>query len=188
MALWRIPLLGALLVLLAVCGVALAAKSYPDPRGDVKGGGGPDIASVTLSNSASVVTFRVRFAGSPPLQVSLREKWVDMLLIGIDVPPIGPSPVTPGGEWLGADFALGTHGPSETGQLVRIGKKRSAPPLRFKIVTTGRTLVFSIPRRALGNPGWFRFNLAAAREGESEAAGGGVDVAPGRGTFRYVLS
>lgn len=111
-----------------------------------------------------------------------------MLLIGVDVPPLGPPPSTPGGEWAGADFALGAHGRSVTGQLVRLGKKHSAPPLRFTIVTRGRTLSFSIPRRALGNPQWFRFSVAAAREGETRASGGGFDVAPEHGTFRYDLS
>lgn len=177
-----------LLLLAAVCGVALAAKTYADPVGDVKGGGGPDVTSVTLSNTASTLTFHVRFASAPPLRLSTPERWVDMLLIGIDVPPLGPPPVASGGEWPGVDFALGTHGPSRTGQLVRLGKKPSAPPTRFKIVTRGRTLSFSIPRRALGSPRWFAFNIAAAREGESQADDGGLDVAPKQGTFRYRLS
>ena len=186
----RRPLLSVLLLLpaAAICGIALAAKTYADPVGDVRGGAGPDVTSLTVSNTASTLTFRVRFASAPPLGLSTRGKWVDMLLIGIDVPPLGPPPSTPGGEWLGADFAMGTHGPSETGQLVRLGKKRSAPPIRFKIVTRGRTLSFSIPRRALGSPRWFTFNVAAAREGESQASGGGFDLAPGRGTFRYQSS
>ena len=188
MVLRRIPLLGVLLLLLlAVCGVALAAKTFTDPVGDVRGGAGPDVVAVTLSNTASTLTFRVRFASAPPLRLSTRGKWVDMLLIGIDVPPLGPPPTRPGGEWRGADFALGTHGPSKTGLLVRLGKNRSARPIRFRIVTRGRTLSFSIPRRALGSPRWFAFNVAAAREGESEASGGGFDVAPGHGTFRYRL-
>lgn len=186
----RIPLLSTLLLVsaAAICGVAAAAKTYPDPIGDPTGGAAPDVAAVTVSNTASTLTFRVRFASAPPLRLSTREKWVDMLLIGIDVPPLGPPPSIPGGEWLGADFALGTHGPSKTGQLVRLGKKHSAPPLRFKIVTRGRTLSFSVPRRALGNPHWFTFSVAAAREGESQASSGGFDVAPRHATFRYQLS
>lgn len=184
----RISLLGALLLPAAFCGVALAATAYPDPIGDVQGGAGPDVVAVTISNTASHLTFHVRFAGGPPLRLNAREKWVDMLLIGIDVPPLGPPPSTPGGEWRGADFALGAHGPAGTGLLVRLGEKRSAAPLRFEIVTHGRTLSFSIPRRALGSPRWFRFNVAAAREGESRARDGGFDVAPGHGTFRYRLS
>ena len=189
MALRRVPLLGVLLVVVAsICGVALAAKNYPDKVGDVKGGGGPDIASVTVSNTASTLTFRVRFVSAPPLRVNTREKWVDMVLIGVDVPPLGPRPSIPGGEWPGVDFALGTHGPWGTGMLVRLGEKRSGPPVRIKMVTSGRTLSFTVPRRALGNPRWLTFNVAAAREGESETTGGGLDVAPQRGTFRYVLS
>jgi hypothetical protein len=190
MVLRRIPLLTStlLLSLLAICGVALGAKAFSDPAGDVQGGSGPDVVGVKLSNTASTLTFRVRFASAPPLRVSTREKWVDMLLIGLDVPPLGPPPVRSGGEWRGADFALGTHGPSRTGQLVRLGKKHSAPPIRFKVVTRGRTLSFSIPLRALGQPRWFSFNVAAAREGETQAGGGGFDMAPRHGTFRYRLS
>jgi hypothetical protein len=184
----RVPLVGALLlVVAAICGVALAARSYPDSVGDVKRGAGPDITSVRLSNTASKLTFRVRFASAPPLRLSTREKWVDMLLIGIDVPPLGPRPMMPGGEWLGADYALGTHGPSTIGQLVRLGNQ-VAPPIRFTVVTSGRDLVLSVPRRSLGNPLWFRFNVVAAREGESQDADGGFDVAPQRGTFLYRLS
>ncbi len=193
MALRRSALLGVSLfaVLLLICGVALAAKSYPDGVGDVKGGAGPDIASVTVSNTKTDVTFGVRFAKAPPLRVSQREGWTDMLLIGIDVPPLGPPPIIPGGEWPGANFAVGTHGPSKTGLMVRLGQGipvESRQVARFTIVTHGSTLTFSIPRRALGNPAWFTFSVAAAREGKEEATGGGVDLAPARGTFRYGLT
>lgn len=184
----RRSLLFSVLLLLPgalICGAVLAAKTYSDPVGDVKGGTGPDVTAVAISNTASTVTFRVRFADAPPLRVHPRGRWVDMLLIGIDVPPLGPSPVTSGGEWRGADFAVGTHGPSRTGRLVRLGKDHSAPPLRIKIDTRGRIVSFSIPRAALGNPRWFAFSVAAAREGETDARGGGFDVAPARATFRY---
>jgi hypothetical protein len=113
-----------------------------------------------------------------------------MLLIGIDVPPLGPRPIIPGGEWPGANFAVGTHGPSKTGLMVRLGQKIPAESrlvARFTILTSGSTLTFSIPRRALGNPAWFTFSVAAAREMEEGATGGGVDSAPARGTFRYAL-
>jgi len=185
----RFAVIGALVLALAgICRVALAGKSFTDPVGDVKGGAGPDVTSITLSNTPSTITFHLRFASAPPLRVSTPGKWVDMLLIGIDVPPLGALPVAPGGEWAGADFALGTHGPSKTGLLVRLGKKPSAPTTRFKIVTRGRTLSFSIPRHTIGSPRWFVFSVAAAREGDSRANGGGLDIAPGRGVFRYRLS
>ena len=180
--------LSSVLLLLALCSPALAAQQYRDPVGDVKGGAGPDLVAVTLSNTASTLTFRVRFAHAPPLRVSQQEKWVDMLLIGIDVPPLGPPPVTAGGEWPGMNFALGTHGPSATGLLVRPGSMHGAPPVRFKIVRSGATLSFSIPRRPLGGARTLAFSVAAAREGESPSTGGGFDVAPGRGTFRYRFS
>jgi hypothetical protein len=193
MSLRRYGLFGASLVavLLLVCGAALAAKtakSYPDRVGDVKGGPGPDIASVMLSNTTTKVTFRIRFAKAPPLRVNERKGWIDMLLVGVDVPPLGPRPIVPGGEWRGANFAMGAHGPSKTGLLVRLGKGVSRQVARFKIVTSGSTLTFSIPRRALGSPAWFIFTVAAAREMNDESTGGGVDIAPARGTFRYTLT
>jgi len=187
MDLRRVPLLAALLLVasFAICGSALAATVYRDRAGDAKGA--PDVTWIRLSNTASAITFRVRFASAPPLRLDRREGWVDMLLIGIDVPPLGPRPRAPGGEWPGADFALGTHGPSRVGQLVQLAKKRAAPVTTFTIEAGGRTLNFSIPRRALGSPRWFTFSLAAAREGTAEKSGG-VDVVPQRGTYRYRLA
>jgi hypothetical protein len=172
--------------LLLTSSAALASHSYPDRLGDVKGGGGPDIASIAVSNTKTTVTFRVRFAKAPPLRLSTREQWIDMLLIGLDVPPFGPSGI-PGGEWNGANFALGTHGPSKTGLLVRLGEGRR-PPARFAIVTTGPTLTFSVARRALGNPAAFSFTVAAGREMMDESSSGGSDFAPARGSFRYALT
>lgn len=184
----RPTLLGAsLLVPLLVCGVAFGAHSYSDRIGDVKGGRGPDITSIAVSNTKTAVTFRVRFASAPPLRLSTHDGWVDMLLIGVDVPPLGPRPSIPGGPWLGANFFLGTHGPSKTGVMVRLGQGENRRAASFKIVTVGSTLTFSVPRRALGSPAWFTFTVAAAREMAKEATGGGVDVAPNRGTLRYAL-
>jgi hypothetical protein len=181
---------GALATVGLLCGVATAAKTYPDRPGDVTGGSGPDIVSVRVSSTAASITFRVRFAHAPPLRVSARGGWVDMLLVGIDVPPLGPRPSAPGGEWPGADFALGTHGPSTTGRLVRLGD--GMPPSAWqvatvRIATRGSTVTLSIPRRVLGSPGWFTFAAAAARE-RQRASGGGVDLVPGRGAYRYTLS
>lgn len=180
----------ALAVAAAVtAGSAPAARTYPDRLGDVRGGAGPDVTSVTVSNTRTVVTFVFRFAKAPPLRVNVRERWVDMLLVGLDVPPLGPAPL-PDGEWRGADFAAGTHGPATTAVLVRLPGApagRSRVVTRFAVVTKGSTLRCTIARRALSNPAWFAFQVAAAREGEGEG-GGGVDFAPARGTFRYALT
>lgn len=168
-----------------VGGSASAARSYTDRVGDPDGPA-PDIASATVSNTRTKLTFRIRFATTPPLDVSESEGWVDMLLIGVDVPPLGKKPI-PGGDWRGANYALATHGPSPTGYLVRVGP--NIPPAsgivaRFKVLTRGRTVTFSVARRALGNPAWFRFLVAAGREME---AGGGSDFAPDSGTYRYAF-
>lgn len=181
---------GAGLIVLLTCGSALAARSFGDPAGDARPG--PDVRAVEVSNTATTVTFHVRFARTPPLRVNASKGWIDMLLIGIDVPPIGPPPVSPGGPWRGADLWFGTHGPSRTGVLVEVpatpGTEREAT--RFPIVATGATLRLTIPRSALGAGTWLRFSVAAAREwGEGdEPAGAEPDVVPDRGTSRYVLT
>lgn len=179
-------LLGAVLL---ACGTASATTRYPDRPGDVEAGTGPDMTSMTVSNSRTTITFRFRFATAPPLRVGQAGMWVDMLLVAVDVPPLGPPPASPGGEWRGADFAFGTHGPSKTGMLVRLGQGASRVVTRFEVVTRGSTLTFSIPRRSLGSPAWFAFSAAAAREAAVEpAAGAAPDLVPARGTYRYTLT
>lgn len=185
---YALPVAASVAALFLVSGVAFAATRYPDRVGDVQGRVGPDLAAITISNTTTAVTFRVRFGKAPPLRVSSRDGWVDMLLIGIDVPPLGPRPTAPGGEWRGADFALGTHGPSRTGVLVRLGRGVNRRVERFKIVTSGSTLTFSVPRTALGNPAWFTFSVAAAREMDDEPSDRGVDAVPARGTLPYTLT
>ena len=178
----------AMLALLLLCGAALAASIYSDPAGDATLG--PDVRSVTVSNTSTDVTFRIRFATAPALRVSQRGRWIDMLLVGIDVPPLGPRPI-PDGDWLGANFAAGFHGPAKTGVLMRLGKGSQKVVARFPVVTRGTTVTFSIPRRALRSPTWFAFEMAAAREWNDESmvpAGAKPDFAPARGTFRYTLA
>jgi len=177
--------LGAVLIaaVAAACGGRSWPAGYGDPVGDVDHG--PDLASVRVSNTDADVSFAVRFASEPPLRVDEGEGWVDMLLIGIDVPPLGPEPVAPGGEWRGADFALGMHDTAKTGMLVRLGGGKVAD---LDVVSSGSRLTFSVPRAALGDPEWFTFTVAAARESGDEASGGGFDIAPAHGTLRYTLA
>ena len=164
---------------------ALGARPYADPRGDASPG--PDIHTVAVSTQRAEITFRIGFTARPPLRVGHRDGWVDMLLVGIDVPPLGRPPI-PGGEWRGANLAAGVHGPAKAGLLVRLDKGSRGVVARFAVVTRGATVTFSVPRRALGNPPWFAFQIAAAREWNDERAapsGATPDYAPSRGTFRY---
>lgn len=172
--------LAAILSVAAGCGGG-SASTYRDRVGDVKGADGPDIASVTVSDTATSVRFRVRFAAAPPLAASTSEEWVDMLLIGIDVPPLGPAPAPSG--WRGADYFVGLHGAQTAVRLAKLG----SPGLDvLPAAVDGDTLSFSIPRSALGSPEWFEFSVAAGRETEREGEGS-EDYAPGDGTFRYRL-
>lgn len=188
----RALLAGTVLLILALGGgTASGATRYPDRMGDVQPGAGPDVVWLRLSDTKTSVRLVVRFAQAPPLRVGRDEGWIDMLLVGIDVPPLGPPPRAPGGVWLGADYAAGVHGPSRRGQAVRLAAnvpEASRLVARFDVVTSGSTLSFSIPRRALGDPAWFRFSVVAGREATERPAGGAPDVVPARGTLRYVLA
>ena len=187
----RLKIATVLLALAAGIGVATApaATSFPDPVGDVEGGPGPDIASISVSHTHSTVTFRFRFTKAPPLGISAREGWVDMLLIGIDVPPRSLKR-TPNG-WMGLDFYAGLHGTENTAIVVKASPTKPSQPrkvvARPKVTVSGRTLSFSVRRAALGNPSWVEFVAAAGREMSDPGRSGGSDEAPNRGTFHYKL-
>lgn len=186
-ALRAVGVLGAV-ALIAGVSAAGAATTYRDRVGDVKGAAaGPDLVSITVSHTAKTVTFRIRFAKAPPLRWSTAGKWVDMILLGIDVPPLGPRP-TPTG-WPGVDYFLGAHGAQKTVVLVKPGTRSGTPSKRlglYPLAVEGATLSFTVPRARIGSPGWFAFSVAAARE--VEGAGGSEDYAPASGTFRYRLT
>lgn len=179
----RRALLAASAAFAVVATAALAGTTYGDPVGDVGGSAGPDLASISVSNTQKAITFRFRFAKAPPLRVSQKEKWVDMLLVLVDVPPFGMRKLPSG--YIGADYYLGTHGPSTTGSLVRAKTRtRVAIPAR----TVGATLTLTTTRRQLGDPARFRFVVAAGRETEDEDSDGRADFAPATGAFRYRLT
>jgi len=169
------------LVIVATAGAGTAVRRYSDVAGDVSGAG-PDITSVVVSHGIKRVTFTVRFAAAPPLGLSATEKWVDMLLVGIDVPPLGPTPVP--SSWRGVDYYFGLHG-NDTGVALfaRSGVRKFT---RLTVVVRGASLTVSVPRSRLGNPKWFGFTVAAGREAEVETEGS-ADYAPAKGVFRYVL-
>lgn len=170
-------------------GSAPAATAFPDPVGDVQGGAGPDITSIAVSHTASTVTFRFRFASAPPLGLSAREGWVDMLLVGIDVPPRSLKRGAHG--WSGLDDYAGLHGAEKTAMVVKTSPTKPSQPSRVlarpRVTVSGRTLSFSISRDSLGDPAWIEFVVAAGRETSDQANGGGSDEAPQRGTFHYPL-
>jgi hypothetical protein len=170
------------LALLGGCGGGGAASRFRDSVGDVKGADGPDLALVTVSHDDTSVGFSVRFAKAPPLGASAAEEWVDMLLIGIDVPPIGLDP-TPTG-WRGVDYVLGLHGP----QTEVVFRKMSSTGVdRLPLDVEDDTLSFSVLRAELGDPARFKFTVAAGREAE-DVEQGSEDYAPAEGTFAYELA
>jgi hypothetical protein len=184
----RRPLTIAAGALLALClavaaGATTAPKTFRDPARDVIGGSGPDIVAVTVSHTATAVTFRVRFASAPPLRVSTARNWVDMLLVGVDVPPLGPAPTA--SSWAGVNYYFGLHAVDPVARFRVMGSQ--AKPIRLPTVIRGATVTVTVPRARLGSPRWFAFNVAAARETDVETEGS-ADLAPATGSFRYVLA
>ena len=112
---------------------AVAATIFRDAAGDVKGGAGPDLTSLSVSHTATAVTFRLRFAQAPPLGVSA-EGWVDMLLVGIDTPPRSLSR-TPRG-WYGLDYYAGLHGAEQTAVLVRSAVTKPGSTCDMPVIST----------------------------------------------------
>lgn len=168
--------------------VAGAGPGLVDPVGDVRGGAGPDLTLVSVSRTATLVTLRFRFAKAPPLGTSVEGRWVDMLLVGVDVPPRSLAR-TPYG-WTGLDYYAGLHGRDRTAMVVKTSPIRPSQHTvlaRPKVTVSGRTLGFSIGRKTLGNPAWIELVVAAGRETSGQAGGGGSDEAPDRGAFHYRL-
>lgn len=179
----RCALLAALAVFAVFGTAALAGTTYGDPVGDVPGGAGPDLASISVSNTQKAITFRFRFAKAPPLAFSQKEKRADMLLVLVDTPPFAIRKLPSG--YLGADYYLGTHGAATTGSLVQ-AKTRTRTTIPVSIA--GRTLTLTVKRRRLGDPARFCFVVAAGRETGTENGDGDADFAPATGAFRYRLT
>lgn len=165
---------------------------YRDAVADVTAGT-PDLTAVRISSDARQVHLAFSFASAPPLSASAEAGWTDMLLMGIDVPPIG-APPTPSG-WMGLDYALGMHGVDDRAvfrdmqaSIGRGGGTGMPPVLRtLRSSVSGREITIDLPRALIGEPDYFDFNVAVGREGADEGAGGGGDVIPAEGTARYRL-
>ena len=168
-----------------------AAVTYRDARGDVTPGQ-PDITGIRIAGDERMLRIVVRFASAPPLSASAAGGWTDMLLMGIDVPPIG-SPPTPSG-WAGLDYALGMHGVDDRAVFRAMqpgfgldGATGGTPALRtLRSQVSGREIRVEVPRALLGAPAYFEFQAAAGREGGDESATG--DLVPDTGTLRYPIA
>ena len=199
-----LALAGAIAALAAGCGgggptttpatpsaQASGTRTYRDPEGDVTPGG-PDITAIRIATDVSTIHLVVRFASAPPLSSKAKQGWTDMLLFGIDVPPIGSAP-TPNG-WAGLDYALGMHGVDNRAVFRAMqpgfgedGGVGGAPGVRtLTSRVSGREIRVALPRELIGDPTYFAFQAAAGREGADESGTG--DLMPGTGTLRYPLT
>ncbi len=167
---------------------AVVTRAYRDPVGDVSPGQ-PDLTALRISGDARTIRVAFRFASAPPLGTSAAEGWTDMLLMGIDVPPIG-APPTPSG-WVSLDYALGMHGVDDRAVFRAMqpglgtgAGAGGAPGLRtLRSRVAGREISIELPRALIGEPAYFAFQAAAGREGGDESGQG--DSLPDQGTLRY---
>jgi hypothetical protein len=161
---------------------APGAGAHRDAFGDVTPGE-PDLTALRITNDARAVRMAFTFAGAPPLATNLSAGWTDMLLMGIDVPPIGSKP-TPNG-WMGVDYALGMHGVDDRAVFRDMHQtKRQMTTLRSHV--SGRTITIDLPRTLIGDPAYFDFNVSVGREGGDQEGSG--DSIPATGTLRYRMT
>ncbi len=145
---------------------------YRDAAGDVKGGPGPDIRFVRGTDRAGRISFRVVFAKAPPLAVSTKQGFTDMLIVTIWT--TGKTGAKQPHYWLGVHGADLTR-VSLVNALTK-GSARLGPA-----VVRDKTVVLSLDARRIGDPRVMRFSVAAGRE-MNKGAGGGGDLAPDKGT------
>ena len=162
-------------------------RTYRDASGDVAAGL-PDLIAVTIASDATTVSMRFTFRSAPPLRTDLAGKWTDMLLMGLDVPPIGPGPGT--GDWMGVDYAFGVHAIEGQARLRAMGASMGGaapgPPTTIPTRWSGRSISIDLQRSLIGDPPYFEFVAAVGREGSDESGDG--DALPAKGTLRYTLA
>ena len=159
---------------LVVCPVAESYSSvwYRDAAGDVKGGPGPDIRFVRGTDQACRISFSVGFAKAPPLAVSTRQGFTDMLIVTVwTTGKTGPCE---------PHYWLGVHG----ADLKRVSLVNALTKSSVRLgpaVVSRKTVTFTLDASRIGDPRTIRFSVAAGRE-INEGAGGGGDLAPDKGT------
>lgn len=159
---------------LAIVPTALADSSvwYRDPRGDVKGGPGPDVTFVRATDRAGRISFRVVFTKAPPLSASAEQGFTDMLIVMIWT--TARIRANQPNYWLvvhGADLGRVTLVNGLTKRKVRLGPA----------AVSKKTVILSLDADRIGDPRTVRFSVGAGRE-MNEGTGGGGDSAPDRGT------
>jgi hypothetical protein len=188
-----------LAVLLLTATPALADERFTDPGGDVRGGPGPDIISVVVSQpDTGKVSIAVEFAADPPLGVDVVQGSTDMLLVLLDTGE-------PSASAQDADYATGVHGANLTESVGTGAPLRDLRDLRdlreqpdmtgdygirmgiVGVAVAGRTVTLTIPLDAIGNPDRVDFVLGTGREGP-EGASGGSDGYPDEGWQTYLLA
>ncbi len=176
----RMRWLGLAVVLGGLVVVPIAASdsslSYRDPAGDVKGGPGPDIRSVSALDRAGRISFRIGFVKAPPLAVSTKQGFTDMLLVTIwTTGKIGSKQPH---YWLGVHGADLTH-------VALVNAVKKSTVLLGPAVVSGKSVTLSLDSRRIGNPKTIRFSVVAGRE-MNKGPGGGGDSAPDKGTWLWV--
>jgi hypothetical protein len=159
-------------LVVAPTAVSDSSVSYRDAGGDVKGGAGPDIRFVGATDRAGRISFRIAFAKAPPLAVSAKQRFTDMLIVTIWT--TRKTGARQPHYWLGVHAADLTHVSlvnALTKRMVRVGPA----------AVSGKTVTLSFHARRIGDPRFIRFSVGAGRE-LNDGTGGGGDLAPDKGT------
>jgi hypothetical protein len=141
-----------------------------DARGDVKGGPGPDIVAASAREHAGRISFHAVFTTSPPLIVSTKQGFTDMLLVSI---------WTSDRVTRRPDYWLGVHAVDLERVVLVNAQTRKMISLRPAVVSR-RSVTLTVAEYKIGNPSVIRFSVAAGRETNAESGGGG-DLAPDHG-------
>lgn len=170
----------AIAALLLTSGTALAAEPFTDPAGDVTGGEGPDIVSVTVSQpDATRIAFGIEFASAPPLAFDVEKGCTDMLMLFLDTRPPRTDDIN------GVDFIIGAHGVNldQGAALVASESGDTSGDIQLGVVTTavdGKMITLTLPLATIGNPDLIRFGVGTGREFNAGQTGG-EDSLPDKG-------
>jgi hypothetical protein len=167
----------AVAALVIVPAALSGAISYRDSAGDVKGGPGPDIRSVSAVAQKGRLSFRITFAKAPPLMYSTKRGFTDMLLVTVWT--------TRSTSTKAPHYWLGVHG-ADLKHVPLVNALTKKMVWLEPSVVLGKSVTLSVNASQVGNPRMIKFSVAAGRE-MNEGAGGGSDVAPDKGTLSLLV-